>query len=222
LQRIGLFGGTFNPIHRGHIHAADIVAKKFPLHKIILIPSALPPHKAPDNLAGAEDRLEMIRLAAADQVTLHVSDVEISRSGPSYTIDTVAYYQEHFSSQIKLYLIVGIDAFLEIETWKSYAELLKKIPFIVMSRPRAESPGGTLDVDLIQEYLTRTVSTKYIFSSTDACFEHPDKKPIFILDIKPLDISSTDIRFRIKHNRSVRSLVPEAVEAYIQTRGLYK
>jgi len=222
LQRIGLFGGTFNPIHRGHLHAADSVARKFPLHKIILIPSALPPHKVPDNLAAAEDRLEMIRLAAAGRPPLEVSDVEISRSGPSYTIDTVAHYRRHFSSQTELYLIMGIDAFMEIETWKSYAELLQKIPFIVMSRPQAGSPGGSLDVATLQDYLKRTVSTKYIFSSSESCFEHPDKKPIFVMDIKPLDISSTDVRFRIKHNRSVGSLIPEAVEAYIQTRGLYK
>jgi len=222
LERIGLFGGTFNPIHRGHIHAAGRVAKQFPLHKIVLIPSALPPHKVSDNLAPAEDRLEMIRLAAADRPALEVSDVELSRSGPSYTIDTVSHYRRRYASRTELYLIMGIDAFLEIETWKSYAELLQKIPFIVMSRPREKPPGGSLDLKMLQGYLAGTVSTRYVFSASKSCFLHPDKEPIFVMDIKPLNISSTDIRFRIKHDRPIKSLVPGPVEAYIQTRGLYR
>jgi len=221
LERIGLFGGTFNPIHRGHLHAVDEVGKKFPLDRIYLIPSARPPHKAPDNLAEAADRLEMIRLAIAGITCLKVSKVELSRSGPSYTIDTVTHYQALFADETELYLIMGIDAFLEINTWKSYLDLLLQISFIIMSRPHEQSQNGYADQTIFNDYLNRTISKEYEFSSSNSCYHHPENKPIFILDVDPLDISSTDIRNRIQQGRSIRPLVSKAVANFIKTKGLY-
>ncbi len=221
MERIGLFGGTFNPIHRGHLHAADEVGKKFPLDRIYLIPSALPPHKAPDNLAEAADRLKMIRLAIAGIPYLKISEVELSRSGPSYTIDTVTHYQTLFPNETELYLILGIDAFLEIDTWKSYLDLLLQISFIVMSRPHEQFQDGCADKTIFNDYLYRTISKEYEFFSSNSGYHHPENKPIFILDVDPLDISSTDIRNRVQQGRSIRPLVSKAVANFIKTKGLY-
>ena len=221
MERIGLFGGTFNPIHRGHLHAAERVKKNFPLDKIYLIPSALPPHKIPENVAAATDRLEMIRLAIANFSYLEVSDVELTRSGPSYTIDTVSYYQTLFSYEADLYLMMGIDAFLEIETWKSYPDLFIQISFIIMSRPHQGSWKGFGNKKNIEDYLKVTISKNFCFCSSKSCYYFPNKKPIFILDVDPLDISSTEIRSRIKQGKSIRSFVPIKVANFIKNKGLY-
>ena len=134
LRRIGLFGGTFNPIHLGHIQVVREVKAGFGLNKILIIPSALPPHKEPDGVVDAEDRLEMIRLAFSDDPNFVISDVELKRSGPSYTIDTVRHFKSISPENTKFYLIMGLDAFLEIDSWRSYNDLFLLIPFIVMSR----------------------------------------------------------------------------------------
>ena len=221
MKHYGLFGGTFNPIHRGHLHAADAAGKKFPLDRIYLIPSAIPPHKRVNNLAAAGDRLEMLRLATTLTDSVRVSDVELSRSGPSYTIDTVRYYQARSQNDTQLYLIMGLDAFLEIDTWKSYHDLMAKIPFIILSRPGGHDRNKTPDIDVIDNYLTRTLSEPYEFSPLKSCFYHTTHPPVYLIDIHPLDISSTEIRSRIRQGRSIRTLVPEPVNHYIKTKGLY-
>lgn len=221
MKHYGLFGGTFNPIHRGHLHAVEAVRTKFPLDRIYLIPSALPPHKQVDNLAAAGDRIEMIRRAAAHLEHLFVSDMEVSRSGPSYTIDTVSDYQARMPDDTRLYLIMGVDAFLEIHTWKSYQELMAKIPFIVLSRPAGQRRQADLDLSVIENYLKRTFHEPYAFSAEKSCFLHDTRPSIYLIDIQPLDISSTEIRSRIKQGRSVKTLLPEPVYSFIKTRGLY-
>jgi len=221
LERIGLFGGTFNPIHSGHLHAANELKKRFPLDKIHLIPSALPPHKVPDNLAEASDRLEMLQLSVADNPRLTVSEIELSRTGPSYTIDTIYHYKSICSDDIRLFLAVGVDAFLEIETWKSFRDLFTQIPFIIMSRPLDSLPDSGADLKKLELFLRQAISEKYMFSESKQCFFHPEHKPIFFIDINPLNISSTDIRNRIRKGRSIRNRVPEAVENYIKDKGLY-
>jgi len=221
LERIGLFGGTFNPIHSGHLHAANALKKRFPLDKIHMIPSALPPHKAPDNLAEASDRLEMLRLAAMNTPCLTVSKVELSRTGPSYTIDTIYHYKSICPDDTRLFLVVGVDAFLEIETWKSFRDLFTQIPFIILSRPGGRLPDSAADLKKLKMFLGQTISEKYLFSESKQCFFHPEHEPIFFVDINPLYISSTDIRNRIRKGRSLRNRVPEAVANYIKDKGLY-
>ncbi|MEW6670874.1 MAG: nicotinate-nucleotide adenylyltransferase [Thermodesulfobacteriota bacterium] len=221
MERIGLFGGTFNPIHQGHLWAAGEVRKRFPLDHIYFIPSATPPHKEPDELAAAADRLAMIRLAIADNPLFKASDVEVSRPGPSFTIDTVRYYKSNFPDETDLYLIMGIDAFLEIHTWKSYLDLLRSIAFIVMSRPCKEFITGSGDWKVLADYLGRQISGRYRFSSERSCYEHPDHPSIYLLDIGLMDISSTHIRRCIKTGRPIDRQVPPVVDAYIKTKGLY-
>ena len=134
-KKIGIFGGTFNPIHVGHLRAAVEIQEGFGLDAVYLIPSASPPHKGRANLAPAADRMAMVQKAIEGHRGLRASDIELKRKGPSFTIDTVCSFRKHLPEDAWLYLVMGLDAFLEIETWKSYQDLLHIIPLIVINRP---------------------------------------------------------------------------------------
>lgn len=220
-MRIGLFGGTFNPIHNGHLRASVEVKDAFGLHKIYLIPSAIPPHKSPRGVVDAKDRYHMIQLAISNQSDLVVSDVELDRPGPSYSIDTVHHFQDILPKDTQLYLILGTDAFYDIDTWKAYKEFFDLIPMIVMLRP-----GDRFSVDpkpnsFFENFLKTKISEKYTYYEDRSCFIHPEKQSIFIATIKSLDISSTHIRDIVSKDHSIRYLVPDSVADYIETKGLY-
>ena len=219
--RIGLFGGTFNPIHLGHIQVVREVKTGFGLDKILIIPSALPPHKELDGVVNAEDRLEMIRLAFSDDPNFVISDVELKRSGPSYTIDTVRHFKTTSPENAELYLIMGLDAFLEIDTWKSYDDLFLLIPFIVMSRAINKENSAEVEWKSLKNYLQSKISKGYTFSPTQSSFIHDKKQPVRLFNVTPVDISSTTIRKRIKEGRSIKGLVPDIVENFIKIKGLY-
>ena len=221
-MRIGLFGGTFNPIHRGHLWAASEVIKRFNLDQIFLIPAALPPHKTPGLVANADDRLEMINLAIADLSGLTVSDVELNRPGPSYTIDTIRHFKHTLAKDARIYLIMGLDAFLEIHTWKSHQNLLEEISFIVMARPDDDYAGAQQGWSMLETYLQSTLSSDSQFDAEHACYTLAGKQPVYICDIKALDISSTNIREMIKKKQNIENLVPPEVADYIRLKGLYK
>ncbi len=221
MKKIGLFGGTFNPIHLGHLTVARDVREGFGLDKIWLIPSALPPHKKEKQIAEASDRLEMIRIAIADNPNLSVSDVELKRSGPSYTIDTVEYFKAIVPKETQLYFIVGVDAFLDIELWKSFRELFQVIPFIVMSRPGAMDGELEKKEKTLNDLLVTKVSPGYHFDSGKNAFFHPDQQPVFLFEVTPVDISATMVRTDRSKGRTIASLVPEKVKEYIESKGLY-
>jgi nicotinate-nucleotide adenylyltransferase len=220
LKHIGLFGGTFNPIHSGHIQVIQEVKKGFGLDKIYIIPSALPPHKEPDGLVDAGDRIEMIRLSFSNHPDFAVSDVELKRSGPSYTIDTIHHFKSILPEDAELFLILGLDAFLEIDTWKSYKSLFLLIPFIVMSRSTGEN-FRVFGRKTVEEYLKSKISEGYNLSASQLSYIHKEKQPVYVFDVTPVDISSTKIRNLIKKGSSIKSLVPEIVEAFIKSKGLY-
>jgi nicotinate-nucleotide adenylyltransferase len=220
-MRIGLFGGTFNPIHRGHLWAASEVKKSFKLDQISLIPAALPPHKTCGAVAKADDRLEMIRLSIADFPGITVSAVELNRPGPSYTIDTVRHFKKMLADDSQIFLIMGLDAFLEIDTWKSYTELLKQIAFIVMARPNADYPDADQGWKILVDYLNSTLSADYEFLDERGCYISEGRQPIYTIDIDAMDISSTKIRECIKTKKTVENLVPLEVADFIQSKGLY-
>lgn len=221
-MRIGLFGGTFNPIHRGHLWAASEVKKRFNLDQISLIPAALPPHKAPGQVAKADDRLAMINLAVADFSGFTVSDVELNRSGPSYTIDTIRYFKQSLGEDARIYLIMGLDAFIEIHTWKSHQELLEQIAFIVIARPGEGYADARQGWEVLAAYLKSTLSVDYQFGAADACYTSKGKQPIYIRDVQALNISSTKIREKVKKKQSIEGLVPPGVAGYIRLKGLYR
>ncbi len=219
-MRIGLFGGTFNPIHRGHLRAAAQVRQGFGLDRVFLIPAALPPHKVSGEVAAASDRLQMIRLAIENRDGLNVSDVELKRAGPSYTIDTVRHFKGRLENQSRVFLIMGLDAFLELDSWHLYADLLAQIAFIVINRPLA---GGDADAGWkrMEDYLRDRISPQYTFDAARSCFRRPGSQPIHVLAIDALDVSSTQIREMIKKGRPIDHLVPPKVAQYINSRGLY-
>ena len=221
MTRIGLFGGTFNPIHSGHLRAAEKVQEAFALDKIYLIPAALPPHKEPGGVSDAKDRMEMTRLAVSNTPGVVVSNVELKRSGPSYTVDTVSHFKSKFPEDTELYFILGLDAFLEIDTWKSYMDLFHLISFIVMTRPDRSHRDAAMMWETLEAYIISNISSGYRYSESKSCYVHNDKQPIFAIDVEPLDISSTHIRKLIKEGSSAGSMLPEKVEAFIINKGLY-
>lgn len=223
-MQIGLMGGTFNPIHNGHLVAASEILKRFKLDSVIFIPSARPPHKKPEKILDPLHRLCMVVIAALYNPKFMVSSIELMRKGRSYSIKTVEEFKKRFPKKTNFYFIIGIDAFLEIHTWKDTDLLFKNCHFIVHSRP------GYEDRDILNA-LTKNITNKY----KDLSFKVLEKKrnyirivvnksrfSIFVTKIPALNISATDIRKRISNGRSVSDLVPEGVEAYIKKNRLYR
>ena len=220
-MRLGLFGGTFDPIHFGHLQAALEVKEGFDLDQIVLIPAAVPPHKTDRQVADAADRLRMAEMAVKGNSVFTVSDIELKRSGPSYSIDTIGHFKKTTPKDTEIFFISGLDAFLEIDTWQSYSDLLKRVVFIVIARPIFDCQDLSSRWKRLEDFLKSKISTKYKLSDS-SCFEHPEAQPIYTFDVTSLDISSTRIRERVKMGQSIEFLVPERVENYIKTRGLYR
>ncbi len=224
-MRIGLFGGTYNPIHLGHLRAAVEVKEGFSLDEIYVIPCAIPPHKQSGHVAGAKERYEMARIATSNMPGFLASDVELKRSGlsytPSYTIDTVLHYKSFFKKDTEIYFILGLDAFLEIDTWKSYMDLFPLIPFIILTRPYAGHKDPGVRQQKIEDYIKSKISAGYKYDSAKSGFIHLEMEPVFLFDVTSLEISSSAIRSLIKRRRSIQFLVPDEVIDFIKTKGLY-
>lgn len=220
--RVGLFGGTFNPIHRGHRQAALDVLHRFNLDRIYFIPCALPPHKATAPLASAQDRLEMVRMALDSHAKLMVSDVEIQRAGTSYSIDTVRHFKAILPKGALLIFIIGIDAFLEIDTWRAFNQLFDEVAFIVMSRPGDGLPTDGAQHHTIETHANGYIAAGYRFSASQVALVHPQKQTIHIAVVTPVDISSSQIRRMIQDGESTQAWLSPAVNHYIQQKGLYR
>ncbi len=220
-MKVGLFGGTFNPVHAAHLRVAFEVVNRFLLDRIIFIPSAKPPHKTGAKIVSPEHRLKMVNLAIEKVDKFFVSDVEIKRPGFSYTIDTVLYFKEIFSKETELYLVIGLDAFLEIDTWMLYETLFDHITFIVMTRPETEIKNR-ISLRLLEQYIKEKISKDYKYFKNKFCFLHVEKTPVYFIDVTRIDISSTKIRKILQIGESVKFLMPEKVEDYIKFKGLYK
>lgn len=221
MKRIGLFGGTFDPIHMGHLRTVWEVKQGFSLDQISLIPAALPPHKNNRPLALAADRLKMIRMAIEGMPEFMVSDIELDRSGPSYTIDTVRHFKKDAGPSDGLFFILGSDAFLEIDTWRAFEALFDQIEMIVMTRPAPDGMTTEAIFERLSDFIAAKIDPGYRFRAASKAFEHPLKNAIRPFAVTPLDISSTAIRRLVKEGRSIRFLVPEPVRRYIKTKGLY-
>jgi nicotinate-nucleotide adenylyltransferase len=198
-MRLGVLGGTFDPIHLGHIDAADAAQHALSLESIILIPSRIPPHRADPVSASGEDRLAMAELAAADRPGWSASRIELDREGPSYTFDTLV----QLGAGTQIFFITGADAFAEIATWSRYPAVLDLANFVVVSRP-----GITLDS------LRERVPSAFGRHS-------PANTRVILVEARTPDVSSTDIRRRVRAGDSLSGLVPPAVADYIRTHRLY-
>ena len=209
-QRIGLLGGTFDPIHIGHLRAALEVAEQFALDELRLIPSARPPHRGTPQVS-AQARLDMVRLAVDGVAPLRVDDRELWRDKPSWTIDTLESLRAELGSEVQLLLLVGWDAFCGLPTWHRWQELLDHCHILVLQRPDADSEAPEMLRDLLA---ARSVSDPQALKG-------PAGQIAFVWQM-PLAISATQIRERLAGARSVRFLVPDAVLAYIHAHGLYR
>ena len=220
-MRLGLYGGTFNPIHRGHTQVAKDVLRHFRLSHIHFLPSALPPHKPGGGIATAADRYEMARLALVGEQALSVSDVEFRRAGPSYTIDTLRHFRETGQPGLRLFFLIGLDAFLEIHTWKSYGDMFELAAFIVMARPHTEDRASVWQAKVIN-YTRQWISEAYALPRAGNALIHPQKRPIYLAMVTPMPISSSQIRKMIRQGSSIEQWVAPPVAAYIESKGLYQ
>ena len=213
--RLGLFGGTFNPIHFGHLRAAEEVCEALSLHRLWFIPAAHPPHKEARDLTSFEVRLGMTRAAVEGHPFMEVSDLEGRRSGMSYSIDTLRLLQENLGPTWELYFILGLDAMLEIRTWKDYAQLFNLCHFVVLARPG-------YDRRRLEEILTREVEPRFHTLEGAAGFQRPSGYKVLWQETTLMDISATGIRHLVRQGRSIRYLLPEPVRRYIIKHNLYK
>ena len=216
-QKIGILGGPFNPVHYGHLAAAEEVRDRLKLDRVLFVPSFLPPHKNEEDMPSAAQRLEMVRLAVAGSRNFRPSDIEVRRGGKSFTIDTIEELQESHPGA-ELYFITGLDSFLEIRSWKDWERLLRKCSFVVLSRP------GFRFQDL-EELPFLAGSGKELAALDNG--EHiqaivePDGFRICLEVVPHYDISSTDIRTRVKRSATIKYHLPDAVETYIIANKLY-
>ncbi len=222
LRRIGLFGGTFDPIHFGHLRAAFEVKEAFALDEICLIPSATPPHKILSCVSDVRQRLAMIRLALGDDPLFTVSDVELKREGLSYSVDTVDYFKSIFPDGTRFFLIMGVDAFLEIHTWKGFKKLFREISIVVMTRPTGITEIDANAVKTIGTYMKAQICAGYHYQGNISAYVHDGRPAVHVFKVSPLDISSSKIRNRVKNGNSVRCFLPDDVINYICEQGLYR
>ena len=188
LRRIGILGGTFNPVHRGHVQLARSALKRFDLDRVLFIPCARPPHKRPDGLAPSKHRLSMLKAAIRGEPRFRVSDIEIGRGGASYSIDTLHELRRRHP-EAQFYFIIGVDSVNELKSWKRIDELRKLCTFVATGRPG---------------FRVRRPAKVTMFKSA------------------LVDVSSSEIRSLVAEGKSIRRLVPAAVERYIIGRRLYQ
>jgi nicotinate-nucleotide adenylyltransferase len=192
-MRLGIFGGTFNPIHLGHLIIAQESLSQFQLDKIIFVPSAIPPHKSLRVLAPAKHRLQMTKLAISGNPQFAVSDLELKRKEKSYTIETIKTFKKIFGPQTELNFIIGSDALLEIYTWKNADELFDLCWFLV-------APRAGFDINLL---------------------DMKSKKRVKLIAMEPVNISASEIRNRISNQLPFRYFLPEKVYKYLLETSVY-
>lgn len=199
MKKIGIFGGTFNPIHNGHMALAENFYGRLKLDRLYLIPTFVPPHKGWDYLAPAQDRLKMCELAAQGKEGFEVSDIEIKREGPSYTLLTALALRE-IHPDAKLYLIMGGDMYLTVQDWYGFRELAKLVT--ICSSPRDDEERAHM---YRHQLVLDTMGVMSV-----------------VCDFDIVPVSSTMIKLALREGRDISGMVPEAVGQYIRERGLYK
>lgn len=213
-MRLGILGGTFDPIHFGHLRIAEEICEELELEKVLLIPGGLPPHKYEKSITPFHDRLAMTRMAAQDSSLLEVLDLEGHRQGPSYSIETLREIHKLYKNNAEIFFIIGMDAFLEIKTWKEYKNLFDDSNFVILKRP------GFSFEELAPFVLSLEVGFREVKSSN--IFAIPSGNLLIYKEATLMDISSTRIREMVAAGRSIRFLLPEPVRTYIIEKGLYE
>ncbi len=203
-KRIGVMGGTFDPIHTGHLLAAQEALEQFNLDEVVFVPAAASPFKQDEAVSDAEHRYLMAAIATAANPAFRVSRVEMERPAPSFTIDTMRLLKRAYGTRSEMYFIAGADTVLELGGWKEPEALLELCTLIAINRPGDR-------VEAIRKSLTPKERKRFA--------DHPRIVP---MDMPGMEISSTDIRRRVREGKPLLYLVPDAVGAYILKNGLYR
>lgn len=199
-NRIGIIGGTFDPIHNGHLIIAENSRKTFNLDKVIFMPAGIPPHKRDKDISSNLHRYNMTLLAINSNQYFLISDLELKKEGISFTIDTIKYLKSIYEDT-DIYFILGSDSLFQIDKWKDYEELLTLCHFVVAKRPSYNN----------QELENKVDKLNSLYNSS-----------IHIVEGPVLEVSSSDIRERVRRGDSISYLVPRSVEEYIYKHGLYR
>jgi len=198
-RRIGVLGGTFDPIHIAHLAIAEEARTQLGLDKVVFVPAGLPPHKMDVHVSPAEHRLAMVELAIAGNPHFEVSRVDIDRFGPCYTVDTIALLRKEWGPDVEIYFIMGSDSLADILTWHKPDRLIRLCRIVAVGRP-----GYRVDMDELER-----------------CLPGASQRILFI-NSPQLDVSSSEIQRRVRAGESIKYQVPEAVERYIYEHGLYR
>jgi nicotinate-nucleotide adenylyltransferase len=216
--RIGIYGGTFNPIHFGHLRAAEEVAETLDLERVLFVPSATPPHKLEepgDSIAPAADRFSWVQLATQDNPRFGVDDVEVARGGTSFLVDTLAALRTKLGPATELVFIVGSDAFAEMGAWRAPRELFRLAHYAVIARPPLRDGH-------LARWLPEAVRDDVEIAADGRTGHHRSAgTQIRLVEIAGLAVSSSEIRRRLQAGRSVRYLLPEPVRRAVLTSGAY-
>jgi nicotinate-nucleotide adenylyltransferase len=218
-SRLGLLGGTFNPIHNGHLAIARQTREALALDGVVLIPTGDPPHKPHESLAPAKDRYEMVRLAIASDASLSLSDVEVHRPGKSYSIDTVRLLQQQYGLGTCLYFLIGLDAFLEFPTWRDPETLLTLCSFVVLSRPGLSFQA--LSALPLIPHLPQASLADLDAGRSRRLDVSVGSQSLTCLRLPPSNVSASDIRARIVQGAPTANLLPPVVVSYILQHHIY-
>jgi nicotinate-nucleotide adenylyltransferase len=212
-SRIGLMGGTFNPVHLAHLRIAEEARDMCGLDRVVFIPAGDPPHKPLAGEVPFAQRCEMVRLAIAGNPAFELSEIEGQRAGKSYSIDTIAAFRRAHPAD-HLFFIIGSDSFLEIGLWHRFAEIFRSCSLIVVERPGCpvSDPPAALPIAIRQELS---------YSAASRLLEHSAGTSVRFISGCPLAISSSEIRRLAAAGRSIAYLVPPPVEAYIKEQRMY-
>ena len=214
--RIGILGGTLDPIHFGHLDTALAAREALALDRVVIIPSRIPPHRATQPLASAYHRFAMAALAVNGVGGLSVSDVELLAPGPSYTADTLLHYRQGLGLDAsQIFFITGADAFADIETWSRYPEVLDLAHFVAVSRPGAPVASLRHQLPALKDRMRLPRRRSDLDARTQTT-------SIYLVDAPTSDVSSTEIRRRLRAAEPLAGLVPDAIERHIQQHGLYR
>ncbi len=212
--KIGIFGGTFNPVHFGHLRTAEEVYERLGLSKIIFIPASRPPHKNSSKIVSFVHRWKMLELAIGDNPHFCLSDIENKRPGKSYSVDTLLQLKKIYPKPSSLYFLLGIDAFQEITSWKEYKKLFELTSFVILARPG-------YNISKTYGLLRSEISDAYEYIEEDKLFAHPTLENVYFCEVTLLDISSTRIRELVSGRLSIKYLVPDPVRDYIEKTHIY-
>lgn len=199
-DRLGIMGGTFDPVHIGHLVIAEAAREKLGLQEVIFIPTGTPPHKSFRSVTDGRHRLEMVKRAIKDNPYFAVSGIEVSRKGPTYTVDTLKKLREVYGDECNIYLVIGADTVWDLLNWKQYERVFRLCSFAAVARPGYDMLKTIRHIELLERHFLADIQ---------------------VVEAPLTDLSSTDIREKIARGESVRYLIPEPVREYIMRNGLY-